>query len=72
MEWYDGGNEKKDPITTLSTAYTKNLARCHLAIDLTRRKDKEKHLANLGAKRVEKVFEEDQKIREERARHEQE
>ncbi|KAL2921634.1 Membrane-bound lytic murein transglycosylase F, partial [Bienertia sinuspersici] len=99
MEWYDGGNEK-DPITTISIAYTKNLA--HLAIDLvsykenrrkqevlkdcalwsttkpsliqrqTRRKDKEKHLANLRAKKVEKVFEEDQKIREERARQEQE
>ncbi|KAL2922563.1 50S ribosomal protein L13, partial [Bienertia sinuspersici] len=38
----------------------------------TRRKDKEKHLENLQAKRVEKVFEEDQKIKEERARHEQE
>ncbi|KAL2905377.1 ATP synthase subunit delta, partial [Bienertia sinuspersici] len=24
MEWYDGWNEKKHPITTLSTAYTKN------------------------------------------------
>ncbi|KAL2900725.1 Thioredoxin domain-containing protein 2, partial [Bienertia sinuspersici] len=101
-ECYDGGNEKKDPITTLSTAYTKNLARCQLDIDLVsytenrrkqevlkdcafwsttkpfliqrqkRRKDKEKHLANLRAKRVEKVFLEDEKIREERARHEQE
>ncbi|KAL2894640.1 Sentrin-specific protease, partial [Bienertia sinuspersici] len=57
MEWYDGGNEKKDPITTLSTK---------------KRKDKEKHLANLRAKTVEKVFLEDEKIREERARHEQE
>ncbi|KAL2923396.1 Peroxisomal biogenesis factor 6, partial [Bienertia sinuspersici] len=34
MEWYDGWNEKKHPVTTLSTAYTKNLSRCHLAIDL--------------------------------------
>ncbi|KAL2922465.1 Stress response protein nst1, partial [Bienertia sinuspersici] len=37
-----------------------------------RRKDKEKHLANLQAKRVDKLFLEDEKIREERARHEQE
>ncbi|KAL2938175.1 Agglutinin-like protein 5 [Bienertia sinuspersici] len=34
MEWYDGVNENKHPITTLSIAYTKNLSRCHLAIDL--------------------------------------
>ncbi|KAL2934449.1 Sentrin-specific protease, partial [Bienertia sinuspersici] len=98
MEWYDGGNEKKDPITALST----NLARCQLAIDLVsykenrrkqevlkdcavwsttkpfliqrqkKRKDKEKHLTNLRAKRAEKVFLEDEKIGEERARHEQE
>ncbi|KAL2940232.1 hypothetical protein RDABS01_019306, partial [Bienertia sinuspersici] len=83
-------------------AYTKNLVRCQLAIDLvsykenrkkeqvlkgcalwstmmpsliqrqTIRKDKENHLVLLRAKRVEKVFEEDQKIRQERARHEQE
>ncbi|KAL2901696.1 Ubiquitin domain-containing protein DSK2a [Bienertia sinuspersici] len=102
MEWYDGGNEKKHPITTLLPAYTKNLTRCHLAIDLVsykenrrkqevlkdcalwsttkpfliqqqkKRKDKEKHLANLRAKRVEKVFLEDEKIKKERARHEQE
>ncbi|KAL2942904.1 Serine/threonine-protein phosphatase 4 regulatory subunit 4 [Bienertia sinuspersici] len=72
MEWYDGGNEKKHPVTTLSTAYTKNLTRCHLAIDLKKRKDKEKHLANLRAKRVEKVFLEDEKIKKERVRHEQE
>ncbi|KAL2901697.1 RTX-III toxin determinant A from serotype 8 [Bienertia sinuspersici] len=72
MEWYDGGNEKKHPITTLLTAYTKNLTRCHLTIDLKKRKDKEKHLANLRAKRVEKVFLEDEKIKKERARHEQE
>ncbi|KAL2894953.1 Adenylate cyclase type 8, partial [Bienertia sinuspersici] len=102
MEWYGGGNEK-DPITTLLTACTKNLARCQLAIDLVsykenrrkqevlkdcalwstttkpfltqrqkKRKDKENHLANLQAKRVEKVFLEDEKIREEGARHEQE
>ncbi|KAL2937656.1 Myotubularin-related protein 12 [Bienertia sinuspersici] len=73
MEWYDGWNEKKHPITTLSTAYTKNLSRCHLAIDLQKkRKDKEKHLENLRVKRVEKVFVEDEKIRKERERHEQE
>ncbi|KAL2904913.1 Stress response protein nst1, partial [Bienertia sinuspersici] len=102
MELYDGGNEKKDPITTLSATYTKNLARCQLAIDLVsykenrrkqevlkncalwsttkpfliqrqkRGKDKEKHLANLRAKRVEKLFLKDEKIKEERARHEQE
>ncbi|KAL2897493.1 tRNA modification GTPase MnmE, partial [Bienertia sinuspersici] len=102
MEWYDGGNEKKHPITTLSTVYTKNLSRCHLAIDLVsykenrrkqevlkdcalwsttkpfliqqqkKRKDKENHLANLRAKRLEKVFLEDEKIKKERARHEQE
>ncbi|KAL2930410.1 Beta-xylosidase [Bienertia sinuspersici] len=30
MEWYDGGNEKMDPITTLSTADTKNLADANL------------------------------------------
>ncbi|KAL2897545.1 GTPase Obg, partial [Bienertia sinuspersici] len=102
MEWYDGWNEKKHPITTLSTAYTKNLSRCHLAIDLVsykenrrkqevskecalwfarkpfliqqqkKRKDKEKHLENLRVKRVEKVFVEDEKIRKERKRHEQE
>ncbi|KAL2934043.1 hypothetical protein RDABS01_017162 [Bienertia sinuspersici] len=41
MEWYDGWNEKKHPITTLSTicAYTKNLSRCHLAIDLVSYKE---------------------------------
>ncbi|KAL2926331.1 putative dual-specificity RNA methyltransferase RlmN, partial [Bienertia sinuspersici] len=102
MEWYDGWNEKKHPITTLSTAYTKNLSRCHLAIDLVsykenrrkqevlkecalwsarkpfliqqqkKRKDKEKHLENLRVKRVEKVFVEDEKIKKERERHEQE
>ncbi|KAL2932402.1 Chromosomal replication initiator protein DnaA, partial [Bienertia sinuspersici] len=102
MEWYDGWNEKKHPITTLSTAYTKNLSRCHLAIDLVsykenrrkqevlkecalwsarkpflieqqkKRKDKEKHLQNLRVKRVEKVFVEDEKIKKERERHEQE
>ncbi|KAL2934103.1 GTPase Obg, partial [Bienertia sinuspersici] len=102
MEWYDGWNEKKHPITTLSTAYTKNLSRCHLAIDLVsykenrrkqevfkecalwsarkpfliqqqkKRKDKEKHLENLRVKRVEKVFLEDEKIKKERERHEQE
>ncbi|KAL2930377.1 Chromosomal replication initiator protein DnaA, partial [Bienertia sinuspersici] len=80
MEWYDGWNEKKHPITTLSTAYTKNLSRCHLAIDLKaishskqkKRKDKEKHLENLRVKRVEKVFVEDEKIKKERERHEQE
>ncbi|KAL2925699.1 NUT family member 2F, partial [Bienertia sinuspersici] len=49
-------NEKKHPITTLSTAYTKNLSRCHLAIDLQKkRKDKEKHLENLRVKRDEKI-----------------
>ncbi|KAL2938218.1 Chaperone protein DnaK [Bienertia sinuspersici] len=88
MEWYD--------------AYTKNLSRCHLAIDLVsykenrrkqevfkecalwsarkpfliqqqkKRKDKEKHLENLRVKRVEKVFLEDEKIKKERERHEQE
>ncbi|KAL2930547.1 Chromosomal replication initiator protein DnaA, partial [Bienertia sinuspersici] len=102
MEWYDGWNEKKHPITTLSTAYTKNLSQCHLAIDLVsykenrrkqevlkecalwsarkpfliqqqkKRKDKEKHLENLRVKRVEKVFVEDEKIKKERGRHEQE
>ncbi|KAL2938191.1 Serine--tRNA ligase, partial [Bienertia sinuspersici] len=102
MEWYDGWNEKKHPITTLSTAYTKNLSRCHLAIELVsskenrrkqevvkecalwstrkpfliqqqkKRKDKEKHLENLRVKRVEKVFVEDEKIKKERERHEQE
>ncbi|KAL2900611.1 Acyl-CoA Delta(11) desaturase, partial [Bienertia sinuspersici] len=102
MEWYDDWNEKKHPITTLSTAYTKNLSRCHLAIDLVsykenrrkqevfkecalwsarkpfliqqqkKRKDKEKHLENLRVKRVEKVFLEDEKIKKERERHEQE
>ncbi|KAL2923394.1 Membrane frizzled-related protein, partial [Bienertia sinuspersici] len=102
MEWYDGWNEKKHSITTLSTAYTKNLNRCHLAIDLVsykenrkkqevfkdcalwsarkpfliqqqkKRKDKEKHLENLRVKRVEKVFLEDEKIKKERERHEQE
>ncbi|KAL2901393.1 NUT family member 2F, partial [Bienertia sinuspersici] len=102
MEWYDGWNEKKHPITTLSTAYTKNLSRCHLVIDLVsykenrrkqevlkecalwsarkpflieqqkKRKDKEKHLQNLRVKRVEKVFVEDEKIKKERERHEQE
>ncbi|KAL2922764.1 Phenol hydroxylase [Bienertia sinuspersici] len=98
MEWYDGWNEKKHPITTLSTlcAYTKNLSRCHLVIDLVsykenrrkqevfkdcalwsarkpfliqqqkKRKDKEKHLENLRVKRVEKVFLEDEKIKNER------
>ncbi|KAL2938215.1 Malto-oligosyltrehalose trehalohydrolase, partial [Bienertia sinuspersici] len=35
MEWYDGWNEKKHPITTLST----NLSRCHLAIDLVSYKE---------------------------------
>ncbi|KAL2929228.1 Cysteine synthase [Bienertia sinuspersici] len=35
MQWYDGGNEKKDPITTLST----NLTRCQLAIDLVSYKE---------------------------------
>ncbi|KAL2933440.1 Acyl-CoA Delta(11) desaturase, partial [Bienertia sinuspersici] len=44
MEWYDGWNEKKHPITTLSTVF----------------------------KRVEKVFVEDEKIKKERERHEQE
>ncbi|KAL2928703.1 putative phosphoenolpyruvate synthase regulatory protein, partial [Bienertia sinuspersici] len=41
MEWYDGWNEKKHPIITLSTicAYTKNLSRCHLAIDLVSYKE---------------------------------
>ncbi|KAL2923452.1 Transient receptor potential cation channel trpm, partial [Bienertia sinuspersici] len=39
MEWYDGWNKKKHPITTLSTAYTKNLSRCHLAIDLVSYKE---------------------------------
>ncbi|KAL2897196.1 Sentrin-specific protease [Bienertia sinuspersici] len=39
MEWYDGWNEKKHPITTLLTAYTKNLSRCHLAIDLVSYKE---------------------------------
>ncbi|KAL2930372.1 Spermatogenesis-associated protein 1, partial [Bienertia sinuspersici] len=83
-------------------AYTKNLSRCHLAIDLVsykenrrkqevlkecalwsarkpfliqqqkKRKDKEKHLENLRVKRVEKVFVEDEKIKKERERHEQE
>ncbi|KAL2904583.1 Ferrichrome outer membrane transporter/phage receptor [Bienertia sinuspersici] len=53
----DGGNEKMEPISTLSTQI---------------RRDKEKHLLALRAKRIEKVFEEDQKIREERARHEKE
>ncbi|KAL2930558.1 Odorant receptor 42b, partial [Bienertia sinuspersici] len=83
-------------------AYTKNLSRCHLAIDLVsykenrrkqevlkecalwsarkpfliqqqkKRKDKEKHLQNLRVKRVEKVFVEDEKIKKERERHEQE
>ncbi|KAL2942635.1 1-deoxy-D-xylulose 5-phosphate reductoisomerase, partial [Bienertia sinuspersici] len=102
MEWYDDWNEKKHPITTLSTAYTKNLSRFHLAIDLVsykenrrkqevfkdcaswsatkpfliqqqkKRKDKEKHLENLRVKRVEKVFLEDEKIKKERERHEQE
>ncbi|KAL2897802.1 Inclusion body clearance protein IML2 [Bienertia sinuspersici] len=104
MEWYDGRNEKKHPITTLSTicAYTKNLSQCHLAIDLVsykenrrkqevfkecalwsarkpfliqqqkKRKDKEKHLENLRVKRVEKVFVEDEKIKKEGERHEQE
>ncbi|KAL2905198.1 Auxin efflux carrier component 6, partial [Bienertia sinuspersici] len=37
-----------------------------------KRKDKEKHLENLRAKTVEKVFVEDEKIRKERERHEQE
>ncbi|KAL2941003.1 putative dual-specificity RNA methyltransferase RlmN, partial [Bienertia sinuspersici] len=102
MEWYDSWNEKKHPITTLSTAYTKNLSRCHLAINLVsykenrrkqevlkecalwsarkpfliqqqkKRKDKEKHLQNLRVKRVEKVFVEDENIKKERERHEQE
>ncbi|KAL2942835.1 ATP synthase subunit b, partial [Bienertia sinuspersici] len=53
-------------------AYSKNLSRCHLAIDLKKRKDKEKHLANLRVKRLEKVFLEDEKIKKERERHEQE
>ncbi|KAL2930894.1 Sodium-coupled monocarboxylate transporter 1, partial [Bienertia sinuspersici] len=83
-------------------AYTKNLSRCHLAIDLVsykenrrkqevlkecalwsarkpfliqqqkKRKDNEKHLENLRVKRVEKVFVEDEKIKKERERHEQE
>ncbi|KAL2928837.1 60 kDa heat shock protein mitochondrial, partial [Bienertia sinuspersici] len=57
MEWYDGWNEKKHPITTLSTQ--------------KKRKDKEKHLENLRVKRVEKVFVEDEKIKKERERHEQ-
>ncbi|KAL2934343.1 Intersectin-2, partial [Bienertia sinuspersici] len=68
-------------------AYTKNLSRCHLAIDLEcalwsarkpflvqqqkKRKDKEKHLEKLRVKRVEKVFLEDEKIKKERERHEQ-
>ncbi|KAL2897520.1 Sentrin-specific protease 1 [Bienertia sinuspersici] len=56
MKWYDGGNEKMEPISTFSTI----------------RKDKERHLLTLPPKRVEKVFEEDQKIREDRARHEKE
>ncbi|KAL2894069.1 Intersectin-1, partial [Bienertia sinuspersici] len=37
-----------------------------------KRKDKEKHLQNLRVKRVEKVFVEDEKIKKERERHEQE
>ncbi|KAL2942316.1 Ribosome-inactivating protein PMRIPm [Bienertia sinuspersici] len=37
-----------------------------------KRKDKENHLENLRVKRVEKVFLEDEKIRKERERHEQE
>ncbi|KAL2943165.1 Orotidine 5'-phosphate decarboxylase, partial [Bienertia sinuspersici] len=57
MEWYDDWNEKKHLITTLSTK---------------KKKDKEKHLENLRVKRVEKVFVEDEKIRKERERHEQE
>ncbi|KAL2934058.1 Zinc metalloproteinase-disintegrin-like BmMP [Bienertia sinuspersici] len=39
MEWYDGGNEKMEPISTLSTAYTKNLVRFKLAIDLVTYKE---------------------------------
>ncbi|KAL2922543.1 Transient receptor potential cation channel trpm [Bienertia sinuspersici] len=39
MKWYDGWNEKKHPIATLSTAYTKNLSRCHLAVALVSYKD---------------------------------
>ncbi|KAL2934213.1 Protoheme IX farnesyltransferase, partial [Bienertia sinuspersici] len=39
MELYDGWNEKKHPITTLATVYTKNLSRCHLAIDLVSYKE---------------------------------
>ncbi|KAL2942859.1 Sodium-coupled monocarboxylate transporter 1, partial [Bienertia sinuspersici] len=57
MECYDGGNEKKHPITTLSTE---------------KRKDNEKHLTNLRVKRLEKVFLKDEMIKKERERHEQE
>ncbi|KAL2942899.1 Protein unc-45-like protein B [Bienertia sinuspersici] len=64
MEWYDGWNEKKHPITTLSTPF--------LIQQQKKRKDKEKHLENLRVKRVEKVFPEDEKIKKERKRHEQE
>ncbi|KAL2942514.1 50S ribosomal protein L15, partial [Bienertia sinuspersici] len=82
--------QKRIPI--FYTAYTKNLSRCHIAIDLVsykenrrkqevfkdcalwskKRKDKEKHLANLRVKGLEKVILEDEKIKKERERHEQE
>ncbi|KAL2937765.1 Endoribonuclease YbeY, partial [Bienertia sinuspersici] len=44
MECYDGWNEKKHPITTFSTAYTKNLSRCHLAIGLVSYKENRRKL----------------------------
>ncbi|KAL2930738.1 Chromosomal replication initiator protein DnaA, partial [Bienertia sinuspersici] len=103
MEWYDGWNEKKHPITTLSTVCLykefKSMSSCYRFGKLQReqkeqevlkecalwsarkpflieqqkkRKDKEKHLQNLRVKRVEKVFVEDEKIKKERERHEQE
>ncbi|KAL2894255.1 7-cyano-7-deazaguanine synthase, partial [Bienertia sinuspersici] len=77
MEWYDGWNEKKDPIITLSTS----MSSCYRFGKLQREQKEtgsfeglcfvvcKKAISHLTA---EKVFLEDEKIKKERKRHEQE